>query len=638
MADPNQHIVEFLDYYFQLPVQPEYAVLLKGPWGGGKTWFVRQMVDRLTEGNQKSLYVSLYGLSTTQSIDQELFRQLHPILGSKAAVFIGRFARGAIKGATHIDINADGNDDVSVDVNLEGASLPKWMIEGKEAILIFDDLERCAMPLQVVLGYINNFVEHAGRKVVIVADEDKMIARESHLQEDDSLAYKKIKEKLIGKTFRVAANLDGAVAAFMSQIASQAAKQAFEDNAESVRQLFNASGYQNLRHLRQALLELDRLIHGLDPKVQAVKALVEHLIRMFLIYSFEIRGGNIAPEQIKDIGRGFYTRFAGSENKQQENIYTKLSAKYPGIPLYNSLLPEMLWYEILANGHIDYDQIHAALDKSSYFASKNQPEWVRLWHWFDLNDHEAETFLRAVMLKVKKREYEEIGVVLHVFGMMIWFAEIGALPTTNSTLVADAKSYIDHLKQLGKLMSPSRIAMQRIMDHQSANGLGFQSYDSSEFRSITAHLERRRQEVQDEGFPEEAQALLDLMNTDIDTFVRRLINCNHTDCLYPDVPILRHIDKNSFVTKFVSLLPGRQGTVRQMFEERYKFDNRKQTLASERSWLLSVAKLLRVEQKKLAGKLSAHSIGSTVGVLENLAKQLPKTKGGVRAASAKKAP
>ena len=42
----NLHIEEFLEYYCSLKHDPEYAVLLKGKWGAGKTWFIKNFIDK----------------------------------------------------------------------------------------------------------------------------------------------------------------------------------------------------------------------------------------------------------------------------------------------------------------------------------------------------------------------------------------------------------------------------------------------------------------------------------------------------------------------------------------------------------------------------------------------------------------
>jgi len=60
----NSHIETYLDYYCGLSHAPGFAVLLKGQWGSGKTWFINRYREKLEENNQKCLYVSLYGMTT----------------------------------------------------------------------------------------------------------------------------------------------------------------------------------------------------------------------------------------------------------------------------------------------------------------------------------------------------------------------------------------------------------------------------------------------------------------------------------------------------------------------------------------------------------------------------------------------
>ena len=58
MTAINNHIENYLNYYCSLQ-SPDYAVLLKGSWGAGKTWFIKYYCDRLKEKNRKFLYVPL---------------------------------------------------------------------------------------------------------------------------------------------------------------------------------------------------------------------------------------------------------------------------------------------------------------------------------------------------------------------------------------------------------------------------------------------------------------------------------------------------------------------------------------------------------------------------------------------------
>ena len=50
----NEHVEKYLDHYCGLKVFPEYGVLLKGAWGAGKTWFIKQYIKN------KKLQLSIF--------------------------------------------------------------------------------------------------------------------------------------------------------------------------------------------------------------------------------------------------------------------------------------------------------------------------------------------------------------------------------------------------------------------------------------------------------------------------------------------------------------------------------------------------------------------------------------------------
>ncbi len=46
ISEPNKHIEEYFDYYFDAKKNFEYAVLLNGAWGSGKTWFIKKYIEK----------------------------------------------------------------------------------------------------------------------------------------------------------------------------------------------------------------------------------------------------------------------------------------------------------------------------------------------------------------------------------------------------------------------------------------------------------------------------------------------------------------------------------------------------------------------------------------------------------------
>ena len=261
MTTINRHIEDYLDYYCKLKYPPEYAVLLKGSWGTGKTWFIKGYCDKLEKRERKLLYVSLYGVKNIEEIDDALFHQLHPKLSSKWMAFSGRIIKGALKKSLEIDLSKE--------------DIPDYLKNIESRIIIFDDLERCALSLKEILGYINGFVEHQELKVIIVANEDQLnINEENHPvkseeeQSENAKIYTKIKEKLIGKTFKVAPDIDCALNVFLEKITDEDTKIFLKTNKVEIKEVFSISRYENLRLLKQALLDFERIFQTLTKEVK----------------------------------------------------------------------------------------------------------------------------------------------------------------------------------------------------------------------------------------------------------------------------------------------------------------------------------------------------------------------------------
>jgi hypothetical protein len=103
----NEHILDYLRYYCDENNTFNFAVMLKGRWGAGKTYLIKSFLEARPQpvSGKKDLYVSLYGLTSTQQIDDALYRQLHPHLTSKAIAVGGDLTKAIFKRATSIDLD-----------------------------------------------------------------------------------------------------------------------------------------------------------------------------------------------------------------------------------------------------------------------------------------------------------------------------------------------------------------------------------------------------------------------------------------------------------------------------------------------------------------------------------------------------
>lgn len=143
----------------------EYAVMIDGDWGSGKTYFLTHsltdIIEKVDEGNDEQrryAYVSLYGVKSTSEVSKEIMFQY---LGSKKS--------NKFKVASNIltaSLGAFNIDFTKVEEILQ-MNISNW-------IICFDDLERCCFSINEMLGYINQLVEHNKCKVIILANEKEI--------------------------------------------------------------------------------------------------------------------------------------------------------------------------------------------------------------------------------------------------------------------------------------------------------------------------------------------------------------------------------------------------------------------------------------------------------------------------------
>ena len=278
--DPNAHVRSYLDYYISLPSAPNYAVMIEGPWGIGKTFLTKTLLSTLIQEPQKYVYVSLYGLSSPEQLDDALFGAFYRIFDSFGAKMVMGVVRGGLK-ALRADPEIKRSD---------------FLSKCYADLYVFDDLERCIMPVQQALGHINQIVEHSGGKVVILANE-AVLKKEAE--------YKAVKEKVVGKTLIVQPDIDAALTHFLKQVQFTVARSFLEENSVAIRTTFEFSNTQNFRILQQSLWDFERFFGVLISKQTSNAEAMETLLTHFLAYSFELKSGGLDDDQIRRDGDKF---------------------------------------------------------------------------------------------------------------------------------------------------------------------------------------------------------------------------------------------------------------------------------------------------------------------------------------------
>ena len=579
MTTKNEHVVKFIDYFCRLPISPEYALLVKGPWGCGKSHLIKECIGNIEKSSQpiKFLFVSLYGVSAVEDIETKIFQILNPVLSSKGMVLAGRFAKGLLRGALKIDLDGDGKADGTMSVGLPDINLSDYLTDTTGCVLIFDDLERCSMPLQEILGYINYFVEKDGYKVILVADENKLINKNAQ-------EYKLIKEKLIGKTLEIEADIDEIFSSFINELITDVElKKHLTDSKHRVMSLFLASGYGNLRSLRKMLMEFERLWKEIDSEVRSKQELVSRVLDIFSLLSLEIYSGGITAEEIpKLIGKSTVARRVKESSGTGERTpckYSDIESKY-GLNLYETLLEIEDWLDVFSKGKIPAKAINTSLKVSKYFAEDNAPDWMKLWYLYDLEDDQFDSLNTSVQKSFLDREYLNPGVIKHVAGMLLDHSRKGLTATPLTEVFSNILVY---LKEVDLVIDED--SFERINGWGGFAGLGYTDAGSEEMAEITKQLNQKIIVKQNDVLAGKAEEILKAMKVNPMSLYGLLCISYGGAGIYYSKPILQYVNLDDFFGIFADLPNKSKVEVFSAITERFKHVRVGDQIIEEKDWL-----------------------------------------------------
>ncbi|MDD3598149.1 P-loop NTPase fold protein [Sulfuricurvum sp.] len=529
MAIINQHINEFLDYYLNLN-EPQYAVLLSGKWGSGKTHFIKQFKEE-NKSSYKFIHISLFGLKSKEDIHKQVIFKLFGLENdnlAKATDFIGKFIKGILNKYAGVNIALS---DIPIDVALKRES-------NQKVIFIFDDLERIDTGLSEVLGYINVLVEELGQRIILLANEDEI---------KDRLFYDTFKEKTIGKTFQIEQDFETAFETFLEKLKNS--KQILQANQSDIKNIFDMAGYQNLRSLRQGLLDFDRLMESFDEKFKTHHELMKEFIQIFFALIFEIKSGKLDIQTLRDMTMFRIGRMLNEKKSDQElTTIEKVFQKYNFLS-DELLLPNENWILFFTKGILHATEISTALNRSRYFLQEQREEWVKLWHYMWLEQEEFQNSLQETYEKIAKNEYQNPVVVLHVAGILLSLSDREMIIDAKAKIIDDLKSYIDlNTKNWNDLEKVDYYELS--WNHL---GLGYMSEDTEEFRLLRDYLVDTAEEVRREGLKDKGDLLITYLNeNNIDGFLEMLIAEKNKEILYR-LPVFRYIEPKVFFDALIQV-------------------------------------------------------------------------------------
>lgn len=396
----NENIVNFLNGYMMNP-DPQYAVLLKGKWGCGKTHFINHWIDAYkgnptTEQVLEPIYVSLYGLSDTKQITIALNRVICPILYGKAAKagkVLAKIASAMVL-KHEVDLNYDGISDLSINIGIDSLSKFKSndSLANSKKLLIFDDLERCDIPMKKLLGYLNFFVEQCNCHLIVIGEEDKIAEGEN------KKIFGEFKEKTIGREFEIATDIHSALDTFVNQTPKN---DFVVGHQEQIEKFFAMTECDNLRILRQALWDFSRFEESMTDFLgdSRYEDIMIHVLGTYIISYCEYRGKN---HQLFDAWIQYAIKGQQFDKEKIENLKSQLGDLHQR---YNNIYQRLSNYQTFKIEFVERVLLELNTGNSikdyvgkEYFAPIAEVRsWARINEVYAMSNKEFISFYRTLI-------------------------------------------------------------------------------------------------------------------------------------------------------------------------------------------------------------------------------------------------
>lgn len=440
----NSHITKFLDHYLSKNTN-DFAVLITGCWGSGKTYFITQYMggkklvktkNWLTDSKNKVVvYVSLFGAKSRNDIEKRIFEILHPFLKESTEDKLALSGLSIIKGLCSFfpfaKKAANNFCDALCHFNDE---LCKYLRNNKKGVvIIFDDVERADMPVPELLGYINEYVEHLNLPCILLADKERW-DEANEKQKDPSTLHKlsSTQEKVIGKTFHIQTTIDDVLKNWFSDstFIEKRLLKILKKNQSVIKDVVFRSSVNNYRALKHTLFDLEWFVNNtaivkfLENDEFAQLFLSEFIALGYSIYIGKLKASEIghsnALRRIKDetITPTTYDNFEGtfqgltflssySFNFSESWINTFRQFFQENI-IKTSVVQNVVRQEVWFEGHDEY-----WLSKASDF--------------FLLNNADGTEALNAFYTALRKRTILDAKKLYSLYYKLVFFASIGTL-------------------------------------------------------------------------------------------------------------------------------------------------------------------------------------------------------------------
>lgn len=290
-----------------------FALMINGKWGSGKTYYLKNILEKnlkaISKGSLKSLcYISCNGVSSIDELKNNLtlskLSSYTSLSESKLNIVkkikdgISTFLPDKLSGLVSIGLK---------DINLISTS----------DLLIIDDLERrhSNLTIEEILGFVSVFyTELNDIKVIIVADEEKLL--DGLTLEEEKKKYRTIKEKTIYRTIDFDEDLSELIKSLIDSKVNGVFKDFLLEKSEFLLNRFKVYEEKNLRTISFFIDSLKLLFEKFSKELRddTDNVIINSLLMLSIMYKK---------------GEKFYENGKIKEFYKIENYITQLNWKKP---------------------------------------------------------------------------------------------------------------------------------------------------------------------------------------------------------------------------------------------------------------------------------------------------------------------
>lgn len=566
----NENIVNFLNGYMMNP-DPQYAVFLKGKWGCGKTHFINHWIDAYkakptTEQVIESIYVSLYGLSDTKQITTALNRVICPILYGKAAKagkVLAKIASAMVL-KHEVDLNYDGISDLSINIGIDSLSKFKSndSLANSKKLLIFDDLERCDIPMKKLLGYLNFFVEQCNCHLIVIGDEDKIAEGEN------KKIFGEFKEKTIGREFEIATDIHSALDTFVNQTPKN---DFVVGHQEQIEKFFAMTECDNLRILRQALWDFSRFEESMTDFLgdSRYEDIMIHVLGTYIISYCEYRGKN---HQLFDAWIQYAIKGQQFDKEKIENLKSQLGDLHQR---YNNIYQRLSNYQTFKIEFVERVLLELNTGNSikdyvgkEYFAPIAEVRsWARINEVYAMSNKDFISFYRTLIDDICGIQVTSMKNLGHAIAYLVYL-------DSRAIKEFDEKDFNNICEALPKYWEAFQDE-ESVYDARMAFSRGVNSYMTTEKLKRLPEICAKFNEEYENRLKMSKNLMTRTLEELSDSNVDELCTLNKQalpdhSCTYDMVSIFNHVDMDKLMDNLLNLSNESLNSFTHFIRDRYK--------------------------------------------------------------------